>query len=56
MTGADAVAMEVAIVNGRGFADAGVADTPANRALWDEIAAAIAAEPAAPDVPPDWAG
>jgi hypothetical protein len=54
--GGDAVAMEVAILNGGQFADAGVADTPANRALWTEIKDAIAALPAGvtADVPADW--
>jgi hypothetical protein len=56
MSGDDAVRMQQAIMAGTGYPVAGVADTPENQALWDEIAAAIENLPAGTvaDLPHDW--
>lgn len=51
-------AIQTALVLGKPWPPPGVPDTPANRAVRDEITAAIAAMPpgVTPDVPSDWPG
>lgn len=52
-----AVVLTGAAAAGGGFPPS-VADTPANRALWEEISAQVKAMPEGTivDIPPDWAG
>jgi hypothetical protein len=52
-----AITMLRAITAGARYPPDGIADTPENRRLWDEIAASVADLPPGvlPDIPADWA-
>lgn len=56
MSGDDALKMQRALMAGTPYPPPGVADTPENQALWDEIAENIEAMPGGtvPDLPHDW--
>jgi hypothetical protein len=56
MSGADAVAILKALLAGEDYPPAGVADTPASRKLWADIAQSVDDLPAGviPDIHTDW--
>jgi len=56
LTSAPSVAMLRALLAGVPYPPPGIPDTPANKAIWDGIAADIDAMPGGvlPDIPADW--
>lgn len=54
--GETAVVMLQALLAGQDYPPPGVTDTPANRDLWDRIAADVEAMPGGviPEIPADW--